>query len=109
MTPFNKENFISARFINDLRTDIEVLFVGPTGTTAAYVQVDTSQEDLRNLLKIVSIDELNVATARWIEQQREIIFNFHKKIIEKNNVVEKQQKEIIFKEKNNELDRKSVV
>jgi hypothetical protein len=82
MVFFNKDNFISARFVNDRKMDIEVLFEGPTGISACFVEVDTSQEDFKELLKIVSLDQISENTSKWIKEQQQLVINLHKKIID---------------------------
>ena len=78
---FNKQNFISARFVNDRKTDIEVLFQGLNGPVACHVEIDTSQEGFKDLLKIVTIEQIQQTTTQFIEDQRKAVIEFHKKLI----------------------------
>lgn len=76
---FNKENFVSARFVNERKTDIEVLFKNDLDEiTATFVQADVDQEEFVQLLNIITVDEIQNTTNRWLRQQREAILNFHK-------------------------------
>lgn len=104
MVFFNKENFVSARFVNERKTDIEVLYKNDLEEiTAVFVQADADQEEFVTLLNIISVDEIQSATNEWLVQQHKAILNFHKvmfdnemKRLEIDGVVKTNLSEVIF-------------
>lgn len=69
MAKFTRKNIFSARFVNDERTDIEVLLKNNKTKTLDVYLVDTDPNDteFQNLLKVYSLDDIEKDTAEFIE------------------------------------------
>lgn len=69
MAKFTRKNIFSARFVNDKRTDIEVLLKNNKTKTLDVYLVDTDPNDIefQNLLKVYSLDDIEKDTAEFIE------------------------------------------
>ncbi len=84
---FNEQNILSARFIDNQKKDIEVLYKGPNDSIITHiVGVDSEQEDFIELLKIFTIDEIENNTKKWIQDQNEAFLEFNKRLIESGKI-----------------------
>jgi len=79
---FTKETFLSARFTSDLRDNIEVKFQDRDQVSIGYVEVNAEDPTFKNLLTMTTVDEIEQNTLDFIDDQRQAILNFHKKLIE---------------------------
>ena len=69
MSKFTRKNIFSARFVNDERTDIEVLLKNNKTKTLDVYLVDTDPNDteFQDLLKVYSLDNIEKDTVEFIE------------------------------------------
>lgn len=81
---FYKDNIVSARYTNDKRDTIEVVYGDEQqNKIPMYVPVDANQPLFQELLKYIDLDSIEENTQKWIEGQRNNIISLHKALIEK--------------------------
>ena len=67
-----KDNFVSARFCDNDRTQIEVFVKGDKENEVFphIIELDENHPDYKNLKSIVSLPEIHEYTDRWCTEQR---------------------------------------
>ena len=67
-----KDNFVSARFCDNERTQIEVFVKGDKENEVFpyIVELDENHPDYKNLLSIQSLPEIHQYTDNWCNEQR---------------------------------------
>jgi len=67
-----KDNFVSARFCDNDRTQIEVFVKGDNKDEVFpyIIELDPNHPDYKNLISIISLPEIHDYTDEWCNQQR---------------------------------------
>ena len=84
---------ISARFVNDEKDTIEILWKSPKDEIRPeYIEVKDGSPQYEELLKLVSLDEIHEMTFKWIKDQREEFEKTVMKIAEEEGLVQQKEK-----------------
>ena len=74
-----KDNFISARFIDNERANIEVLIRNDTQVNPLIIPHNIDHKEFQNLMELTTIDEIHEQTANFIRETRKA---FKEKVLE---------------------------
>ena len=78
-----KKNFISARYIDEAKENIEILLKDGDITRPHIIEHDEASKDFKDLIKMVSVDDLHEKTVNHNREQRKA-FEESIKIIAEN-------------------------
>lgn len=92
-----KDNFISARFIDNERANIEVLIKNDTQVNPLIIPHNIDHKEFQNLMELTTIDEIHEQTANFIRETRKAF---------KEKVLEIAKNEGIIKTKQNTVTKK---
>ena len=77
-----KKTFISARYIDEAKENIEILLKDGDITRPHIIEHDEASQDFKALTKLISIDELHESTVNHNREQREAFESMVKGIAE---------------------------
>jgi len=80
---FTKKNFVSARYIDEAKENIEILLKDGDIIRPHIIEHDEASKDFKDLIKMVSVDDLYEKTVNHNREQREA-FEESIKIIAEN-------------------------
>ncbi len=74
------DSLIEAHFINNERTTIEAIWIGPDGEYTSYIQVNPDDISYKQLLEKISLDDLHKQSWEHHKKQRIVYENAIKQI-----------------------------
>ena len=82
-----KENYLTARYTDNEKKNVEVLYKEGSKTISYILQHDTKHPDWQNLMKITTLDEIHLNTHNYIKISKKNFKKMVMKIAEEEKVV----------------------
>lgn len=92
-----KENFVTARYIDNDKKQIEILYTKGDETIGHVIQHDNSHPDFKELLEIISIDDLHSNTVAFIKNSQKDFREHVKRIAQAEGMIQEVTAELSTK------------
>ena len=83
----NSENFISARYVDNEKKHVEILYQQGDDTMGHVIEHDTEHPDWQELMTLTSVDELHANTHAYIKQSQKDFKSYVMKMAKEDGLV----------------------
>ena len=93
----NNENFISARYVDNEKKHVEILYKDGEQTLGHVIEHDTQHPDWQELMAMTTIDELHANTHAYIKQSQKDFKSYVMKMAKEDGLVKEVVAELSTK------------